>query len=62
MSFIRVSSGPHIGDTVILKKTHKSTDCTIKKGVEVQIVGFGPGGFDIRDNSGHTMIACGWKL
>ena len=62
MSYIKVKSGPHIGDFVTLKNDHSDTNSEFKAGKEVQIVGFGVMGFDIIDRFGNKLIGCGWKL
>lgn len=62
MAFIPANKGPKVGDTVILKNEHTSNEGTFEIGTEVQIIGFGSRGYDIRDEFGNTMIECGWDL
>lgn len=62
MRYIKVKSGPHVGDVVTLKHDHSSMAATFEKGTEVQIIGFGVHGYDICDQYGNTMTQCGWDL
>lgn len=62
MAFIPANKGPKVGDNIVLKHEHTSCAGTFEVGTNVQIIGYGPRGYDIRDEFGNTMIECGWDL
>ena len=51
-----------VGDIVVLKKEHTSMIGTFEAGTEVQIIGYGTRGYDIKDTEGNKMTECGWEL
>ena len=60
MAFIKSSPKYVIGEKVVTTQIHENIYGYFEVGTEVTIIGFGIGGYDIKDDEGNVITECGW--
>ena len=62
MAYIKNEPTYKVGNWYLTTKEHESLSGKFTIGSYVEIIGFGPRGYDIRDENENTMIEIGWEL